>query len=56
MILRECCVCGSSLGESIDDGRTDVVVSHGYCQKHFDEAMIEARGTIAELEGDRAAA
>jgi hypothetical protein len=56
MIVRECCVCGSSLGNSIDDGRPDVVVSHGYCQKHFDEAMIEMRATLAELEPDRVAA
>jgi len=56
MIARACCVCGDSLGPPIDDGKSELVVSHGYCQKHFDEAMLEARGTLAELEGDRRAA
>lgn len=56
MIARACCVCGSELGPPIDDGKPETVVSHGYCQRHFDEAMMEARGMLDELPGDRRAA
>lgn len=55
MIRSVCCVCGHVYGTRID-GQAEVRDSHGYCQKHYDEAMIEARGPLAELEGDRRAA
>lgn len=53
MILRECCCCGVSLGAPIDDGVDGVRVSHGYCEKDYDEAMVQLRGQYAELPADR---
>lgn len=55
MLRSVCCVCGYVYGTK-DDGQNEVLDSHGYCQKHYDEAMIELGATLAELEPDRRAA
>lgn len=52
MILRECCVCGVSLGAPIDDGADGVRVSHGYCERCSDEAMLQIKSQFAELPAD----
>jgi hypothetical protein len=44
MTRRICCVCGIQYGTK-DDGRDEVVDSHGYCERHFDEVMMQ----IAEM-------
>jgi len=54
MTRRICCVCGASLGPPIDDGRDQVVDSHGYCERHFDEAMLQIKNELAELPADGA--
>jgi len=53
MILRECCCCGVSLGEPVDDGLDGSSVSHGYCQKHYDEAMVQIQSQFADYPADR---
>lgn len=55
MIRSVCSVCGY-VYRTRDDGQAEVMDSHGYCQKHYDEAMIEIRAMQAELEPDRRAA
>ena len=55
MIRSVCSVCGY-VYRTQDDGKPGVMDSHGYCQKHFDEAMLEMQATLVELEPDRRAA
>ncbi len=55
MIRSVCCVCGCVYGTK-EDGKPEVMDSHGYCQKHYDEAMIEMRSWFAEIDADRRAA
>jgi hypothetical protein len=52
MILRQCCCCGVSLGAPIDDGVDRVSVSHGYCERHYDDAMLQLQSQFAELPAD----
>jgi hypothetical protein len=53
MTRRICCVCGIQYGTK-DDGRDEVVDSHGYCERHFDEVMLQIKNEFAELPADGA--
>lgn len=53
MIRSICCVCGIQYGTK-PDGRTEVLDSHGFCQRHYDEAMANIEAQFAELQADRA--
>jgi hypothetical protein len=53
MIRSVCCVCGIQYGTKFD-GRSEVRDSHGYCERHYDEAMVQLKGQFAELPADGA--
>jgi hypothetical protein len=53
MIRSVCCVCGVQYGTK-PDGQDGVLDSHGFCQKHYDEAMAAIESQFAELQADRA--
>ncbi len=48
MTRRICCVCGIQYGETAD-GRAEVVDSHGYCERHYDEIMLQIKEQFADL-------
>lgn len=48
MIRSICCVCGIQYGTK-HDGRHEVLDSHGFCQKHYDEAMAAIESQFADL-------
>jgi len=48
MIRSVCCVC-EAVYRTKDDGRQSVVDSHGYCERHYDEAMLDVKSYFAEL-------
>ena len=54
MIIRICCCCPTELGPPINDGKEQTAYSHGFCQRHYDEAMSNLNSQFAELRGDRA--
>jgi hypothetical protein len=56
MIRRICMVCGVEHSPPIDDGRPGAVESHGYCERHYDEAMLALKDEFAELPADGARA
>ena len=51
MILRQCC-CGVSLGEPIDDGVDGVMVSHGFCERCYDEEMLKIKSEFPDYPAD----
>lgn len=51
MTRRICCVCGIEHAPPIDDGRDEVVDSHGYCERHYDEIMLQIKEQFADLPG-----
>jgi hypothetical protein len=53
MIRSVCCVCGIHYGTK-PDGRAEVLDSHGFCQKHYYEAMANIESQFAELPADLA--
>jgi hypothetical protein len=54
MTIRSvCCVCGIQYGTK-PDGLAEVRESHGFCQKHYDEAMANIESQFAELPADLA--
>lgn len=53
MIRSMCCVCGIQYGEK-QDGQSGVRDSHGFCQRHYDEAMANIESQFAELPADLA--
>lgn len=53
MIRSVCCVCGIQYGTK-PDGREEVLDSHGFCQKHYDEQMASINAQFAELPDDLA--
>ena len=53
MIRSVCCVCGIQYGEK-PDGQVEVRDSHGFCQKHYDEAMAAIEMQFADLPADGA--
>ena len=48
-----CCVCGIQYGTR-PDGQSEITESHGYCERHYDEAMANIKAQFAELPADRA--
>ena len=53
MIRSICCVCGIQYGTK-PDGQEQVLDSHGFCQRHYDEAMAAIESQFAELPADLA--
>lgn len=53
MIRSICCVCNIQYA-SKDDGQAEVLDSHGFCQRHYDEAMANINSQFAELPADMA--
>jgi hypothetical protein len=53
VIRSVCCVCGRIYGTK-PDGRSDVRDSHGYCERCFDETMLNIKSQFAELPADGA--
>jgi hypothetical protein len=51
-MIRRVCFCGVELGPPIDDGQDRVIYSHGYCERHYDEAMLQIKNEFAELPAD----
>lgn len=51
MIRSVCMICGVEYGIK-EDGSEGVRDSHGYCQRHYDEAMIAIQNEFAELPAD----
>lgn len=51
MIRSVCMICGVQYGTK-EDGSEGVRDSHGYCQRHYDEAMIAIQNEFAELPAD----
>ena len=51
MIRSVCAVCGYVYSLN-DDGRPEVMDSHGYCQKHFCEAMTEINTQFPDYPAD----
>jgi hypothetical protein len=51
MIRSVCCVCGIQYGTK-PDGMDGVRDSHGFCQRHYDEAMANIESQFAELPAD----
>ena len=52
MTRRICCVCGIEHAQPIDDGRDEVVDSHGYCERCHDAVMLQIKNEFAELPAD----
>ena len=53
MTRRICCVCGIQY-VTIDDGRDEVVDSHGYCERCHDAVMLQIKNEFAALPADGA--
>ena len=53
MIRSVCQICGIQYGTK-DDGQPEVRDSHGFCQRHYDEALAAIETQFAELPADRA--
>jgi hypothetical protein len=53
MLRVICCVCKIQYGTK-PDGRTEVLDSHGFCQRHYDEAMAAIESQFSELPTDLA--
>lgn len=52
MIRSVCCVCDKIYGTK-PDGRHEVSDSHGYCERCYDEAMLQLNSQFAEYPSDR---
>ena len=51
-IISVCCVCGIQYGTK-EPNSPGNAISHGFCQRHFDEAMANLDRQFAELPEDR---
>ena len=49
MIRSICSVCKIQYGEK-PDGRDEVSDSHGYCQRHYEEAMADIERHFAAMQ------
>lgn len=54
MTRRVCCVCGHVLGWR-EDGHEAVIDSHGYCERCYDEQMLEIKTALPDYPADRPA-
>lgn len=54
MLRRMCCVCGREMGWR-EDGHEAVVDSHGYCERCYDEQMLEIKTALPDYPADRPA-
>ena len=51
MTRRVCCVCDKFMGWK-EDGRAEVLDSHGYCERCYDEAMINIKSEYPDYPAD----